>query len=246
MSDSPITSSAIAYLRVSTEAQLDGLGLDVQRDACIELAQREGLTVAQVFTDEGISGSEGLDVRAALAAALDWLCEHPGATLIVPRLDRLARDLMVQEQVLADAWKCGAVVTSCSETERTYCRPDSPDDPARTLIRQVLGAVAAYERAMIRLRLVRGRRMRLVRTGWAGGPTPFGWEDPDEQRTLAYIDVARRGGAMWRAIANDLNRRGWYKRNGKAWTTSEVQRCHARALERGPIEAPHHMSGGAT
>jgi DNA invertase Pin-like site-specific DNA recombinase len=228
----PITPRAIGYLRVSTEAQLDGLGLDVQRDAIVELAAELGLTLADVFVDEGISGSEGLDVRRALAAALDDLCANPGTTLIVPRLDRLARDLMVQEQVLADAWKTGATVTSCSETERTYCRPDSPEDPARTLIRQVLGAVAAYERAMIRLRLVRGRRMRLVREGWAGGPVPYGWTDPDEQATLAHVEAQRRAGMSWRRLAADLNTRGMRKRNGTEWHGPELQRLHVRATAR--------------
>jgi DNA invertase Pin-like site-specific DNA recombinase len=244
MSDTPITpGNAVAYLRVSTEAQLDGLGLDVQRAAVFELADREGLTIADVFVDEGISGSEGLDSRAALAAALDWLCEHPGGTLIVPRLDRLARDLMVQEQVLADAWKCGATVTSCSETERTYCRPDDPSDPARTLIRQVLGAVAAYERAMIRLRLVRGRRLRLARDGWAGGPTPYGWNDPAEQTILLDIDEQRRRGVSWAGIAADFIARGIVKRNGKPWRREELQRCHARTVERGQLE-PITPGGG--
>jgi DNA invertase Pin-like site-specific DNA recombinase len=231
----PLTPRAVAYLRVSTEAQLDGLGLDVQRAAVEELAQREGLTIAEWFTDEGISGSEGLDTRRALAGALDYLAEHPGATLIVPRLDRLARDLMVQEQVLADAWKCGATVLSCSETERTYCRPDDPSDPARTLIRQVLGAVAAYERAMIRLRLVRGRRMRLVREGWAGGPVPYGWSDPAEQAVLVRIHELRCGGVSWRRIAELFRVTSVRKRNGGQWNAGELQRTYARALERGPI-----------
>lgn len=223
------------YLRVSTEAQLDGLGLDVQRAAVTELGEQQGRTIGAWFVDEGISGSEGLDTRAGLAAALDYLCEHPGATLIVPRLDRLARDLMVQESVLADIWRAGGHVLSCSETERTYCRPDDPADPARTLIRQVLGAVAAYERAMIRLRLVRGRRLRLVRDGWAGGPVPYGWNDEHEHAVLLDIDEHRRAGVSWRALARVFAERGVVKRNGKPWNAQELQRTHARALERGPI-----------
>jgi len=230
----PITPS-IGYLRVSTESQLDGLGLDVQRAAIVELAEREGRTIAEWFTDEGISGSEGLDTRAGLAAALDYLTEHQGATMIVPRLDRLARDLMVQESILADVWKVGGHVLSCSDTERTYCRPDDPSDPARTLIRQVLGAVAAYERAMIRLRLVRGRRLRLVREGWAGGPTPYGWSDPAEQAVLTEIDELRRAGVPWRRIAERFTARGVTKRNGNPWNAGQLQRVYARALERGPI-----------
>ena len=231
-------SKAVGYARVSTEAQLDGLGLDIQHDAIAELAAAEGLDLGETFTDEGISGSEGLETRRALAGALDYLAEHPGATLIVPRLDRLARDLMVQESILADAWKAGATVLSCSQTERTYCQPDNPDDPARTLIRQVLGAVAAYERAMIRLRLTRGRRRRIEQQGWAGGPTPYGWADPAEREILADVDAARRAGTPWRNIAASLNYCERFKRNGQPWTAQELQRTHARATERTRTTAP--------
>jgi DNA invertase Pin-like site-specific DNA recombinase len=224
---------AAGYLRVSTETQMDGFGPDIQRAAVVELAAAEGLDLAAVFIDEGVSGSEGLDTRIELAKALDFLAEHPGATLIIPRLDRLARDLMVQESVLADAWKMGATVLSCSETERTYCRPDSPDDPARTLIRQVLGAVAAYERAMIRLRMTRGRRRLLDQQGWAGGPTPYGWDDPAERAVLAHVTHERGCGMSWGVIAGQLNRSARWKRNGRKWSAQELQRTHARAVGRG-------------
>jgi DNA invertase Pin-like site-specific DNA recombinase len=71
--------------------------------------------------------------------------------LIVYRLDRLARDLVLEEQLLAEAWRMGAVVFSTSAGESAYLE-DDPLDPSRRLIRQVLGAVNEYERAMIGLR----------------------------------------------------------------------------------------------
>jgi len=225
---------AIAYLRVSTESQLDGFGLDIQRDAVVELAAAQGLTLVSTFTDEGISGSEGLNGRAQLAAALDDLCTYPGTTLLVPRLDRLARDLMIQEQVLADIWKTDAQVLSCSETERAYCHPDNPEDPARTLIRQVLGAVAQYERKMIHLRMTRGRRRRLAETGWAGGPRAYGC-DAHEQAVLAHVEYQRRAGLSWRQVVSDLTKRGITKRSGRVWTAQELHRICTHATERALI-----------
>jgi len=230
--------AAIGYTRVSTETQTEGFGLPIQRDAIIQLADTETLNLVTMFSDDGVSGKEDIGARVGLAKALDYLAEHPGTTLIIPRLDRLARDLMVQESVLADAWKLGAVVLSCSETERTYCRPDSPDDPARTLIRQVLGAVAAYERAMIRLRMTRGRRRLLDAQGWAGGPVPYGWECDAERAVLGHVAAARQAGRPWRTIAAELNAARHVKRNGAAWTAQELQRTHARAIERGSVVAP--------
>jgi DNA invertase Pin-like site-specific DNA recombinase len=223
---------AIAYRRVSTETQLDGFGLELQDTAIADLAGTEGLDLVATFTDEGICGAESIDVRVELGKALDYLAEHPGTALIVPRLDRLARDLIVQEQCLADAWRTGATVLSCSPTERIYCQPDNPDDPARTLIRQVLGAVAAYERAMIRLRMTRGRRRLIAQQGWAGGPTPYGWECPTERALLADVTAWRSARVPWRTIAARLNSARRPKRNGAPWTHGELQRTWARATAR--------------
>jgi DNA invertase Pin-like site-specific DNA recombinase len=227
---------AAGYIRVSTEQQLDGMGLDIQRDAITTEAQQRGLRLGPVFADEGICGAEGLETREGLASALTWLEDNPGATLIIPRLDRLARDLMVQESVLADIWKTGGHVWSCSETERAYCQPDSPEDPARTLIRQVLGAVAAYERAMIRLRMVRGRRRLIAEQGWAGGPTPYGWDDDTEAAVLRHVKGRRDQGYAWGYIVEELNDHGLLKRSGKPWTVAELHRTFLRATSRNPIE----------
>ncbi len=94
--------------------------------------------------------------------------------MVVHRLDRLARDLVLQEQLLAECWKMDATVSSTAAGEDAYLR-DDPSDPSRRLIRQVLGAVSDYERAMVRLRLATGRRHKADAGGYAYGAPPFGY-----------------------------------------------------------------------
>jgi DNA invertase Pin-like site-specific DNA recombinase len=230
------TTTAVGYVRVSTDEQAEnGTGLDIQRDAIAAAAADLGAELLAVFADEGISGKEGLDTRVALADALAAL--GPDVTLIVYKLDRLARDLIVQEQILAEAWRVGAHVAPCSAAERVYCQPDDPNDPSRTLIRQILGAVAAYERSVIALRLRNGRRRKLRATGYAGGPQPFGHADKGERQTLDMVAAWRRHGCTWQWIADNLNETGRTKRNGGRWTRAEIQRVasryHARPLSLG-------------
>lgn len=222
-----MTTRAIGYIRVSTDDQAEhGAGLDIQRDAIAATCAELNLTLAATFADEGISGKEDMTTRTGLARALDALDRD--TVLVVYRLDRLARDLIVQEQILADAWRTGASVAPCSPTERIYCKPDHPDDPARTLIRQMLGAVAAYERAMIRLRMTRGRRRRLAEHGYAGGPEPYGYSDETELACLAHVTILRAAGHTWREVAETLNHAGTMKRNGGRWTAAEIHRCWHR------------------
>jgi hypothetical protein len=84
----PMTSTrnngrALGYIRVSTDQQRDsGLGLEAQQHALEQTARRLSLSLAQTFTDAGLSGSLSIDERPGLADALNSL--RRGDVLIVP------------------------------------------------------------------------------------------------------------------------------------------------------------------
>jgi DNA invertase Pin-like site-specific DNA recombinase len=77
---------------------------------------------------------------------------------------------------------------------------DDPEDPSRRLIRQVLGAVSEYERAMIALRLRRGRAAKGARGGFAYGSPAFGHRAagralvPDEREQAAIAPGPKAAG----------------------------------------------------
>ena len=214
----------VAYLRVSTEVQVEGLGLDVQREAIAEWAGAHEHEIAAEFTDAGVSGSNGLDTRTGLANTLTLLRNGNAEGIVVYRLDRLARDLIIQEQLLAEARQCGWHVFSTSTSEAAYLE-DDPGDPSRKMIRQVLGAVAEYERSMIALRLRSGRVRKAQRGGFAGGTPPYGYavvdrelvEVAEEQATLSRIRRDHSDGKSLRAIAETLTAEGVKPRRGRAW-----------------------------
>ncbi len=228
-----VAMNAVGYIRVSTDNQLDGLGLDIQEAAIRELSAVRGWELVDIFRDEGVSGSEDIIGRQGLANAIAALEADDVSVLVVPKLDRLARDLIVQESILRDVWRMGCEVVPCVEGEQFACRPDSPTDPSRKLIRQVLGAVAEYERAMIKARLVAGRRRKIAEVGYAGGPEPYGWSDPDEQRVIELVRVWRWEDEMtWSQIAAHLNGTDRRQRNGEPWTAQSLHRTINRAWER--------------
>jgi DNA invertase Pin-like site-specific DNA recombinase len=232
-SDGRLTMQLVAYLRVSTDKQAeDGLGLDVQEHAIRAWAKRCDHTVVQWCADEGVSGSNGVETRVALYDALDALRSRRAAAMVVYRLDRLARDLVLQEQLLADVWRAKARVFSTSASEDAYLDPEgAADDPSRALIRQVLGAVAEYERAMIRLRLRSGIERKKAAGRYAGGQVPFGWRvesrelvrDEAEQLVLARMRELRAAGASLRAIAARLEREGVKPRRAARWHAESVR-----------------------
>jgi len=166
--------------------------------------------------------------------------------LIVHRLDRLARELHVQEAALAHAWTIGASVAVYEAVEGEVKR-DDPNDPHRRFLRQVLGAAAELERGLIRARLHGGRRRKAARGEWVGGHRlhrRFGYEVVNaayvpvarEQEIIARLKAGREAGQSYRAIAAELNGAGVAAPAGAAWYPATIQRVLKREA---PREAPH-------
>jgi DNA invertase Pin-like site-specific DNA recombinase len=227
------------YIRVSTNGQADGLGPEIQED---QVRNVLGVTHwgMEVFRDIGVSGT--LLQRPGLAEVLGIL--EKGDVLVVPRLDRLARDLITQELLLREIRNRGAKLLSCAEGEQAYLE-DAPDDPSRKMIRQVLGAVAEYERSMTALRLRIGRVTKRAKGGFGGGEIQFGWRlnrvvgglEPDEreQHVLAEMHRRHKLGQSCEQIARGLNADGLLPRKSTRWTRQRVHRVMnrpTRKLER--------------
>jgi DNA invertase Pin-like site-specific DNA recombinase len=223
----------VGYIRVSTATQAeDGLGLDVQKAAIRAWCKSSGHRLIKVLSDEGVSGAKELEDRPGLADALDMIRGGKAQGIVVPRLDRLARDLIVQETILAEVRRIDGETFSTSPAEASYLT-DDPDDPSRKLIRQVLGAVSEYERSMVVLRLRNGRRRKAQTGGYAWGAPAFGFEARDgdlveleeEQVTVKRIWDLRASGASLRAICSTLESEGHRsKRGGTSWKPMAVKR----------------------
>lgn len=228
----------VGYLRVSTDRQAElGMGLEVQEEAIRQWARREGHRVTKWCHDEGVSGSNGLGARNGLPEALAALRSGEVRGLVVYRLDRLARDLVLQEQLLVEIRRMGELF-STSVGEAGFLA-DDPNDPSRKMIRQILGAVNEYERSIIRLRLRSGRSRKAERGGYAFGAPPFGSAArdrklvavPDEWATVERIRTLRSSGHSLRAICSILEGEGRRtKRGGVRWHPAVVSQILSRAM----------------
>lgn len=224
----------VGYVRVSTDAQVDGLGLEVQERTVRAWCRTNKHRLVAVHRDEGVSGSNGVDGRVGLPVALAQVADGTAGAVVVARLDRLARDLVLQETLLAEVWRSGGEVLSCAGGEGDL--RDDPDDPSRALIRQVLGAVSQYERSMITLRLRSGRARKAERGGYAHGSPPYGWrsdsgvlvEVQEEQEVLTAMRELAAAGLSVRAICQALNVSETPSKRGGRWHPTTVSRALAR------------------
>ena len=211
-----------AYLRVSGLTQVLGDGLDRQLEACQKYAHANGLEIVEVFREEGISGTTEIDGRVALPALFVALEQNGVRTVLIERLDRIARDLMVQETIIADMQKNGYTLISCYEPD--LCSTD----PSRVLMRQIFGAIAQYDKTMIVLKMKAGKdRKRVNDPTWKEGKKPFG-EKPGEAATLALMHKIRANGGTLQSIVDTLNQAGTLARSGKPWTVGTVGKILSR------------------
>ena len=154
----------IGYARVSTQDQT----LDLQSDA---------LTAAgceKIFTDEGVSGSK--TDRPGLNEALEYV--RKGDVLVVWRLDRLGRSLPHLIQVVTELGDRGVDFKSLKEAIDT-------SSPAGKLVFHMMGAMAEFERDLIRERTNAGLAAARARGRNGGRPSVLTPEQVKMGKALA-------------------------------------------------------------
>ena len=208
---------AFSYLRVSGKGQLSGDGFTRQRAAIKGYAAANDFKIVREFREEGVSGTIETMDRAAWAEMLAVLHSNGVRTIIVEKLDRLARDLMVQEAAIADLHKNGFTLVSVAE-------PDlMATDPTRVLMRQLMGAVAQYDKSQIVAKL-RGARMRMrAKQGRCEGRKPYGFYD-GEGAVIERMKALRETGIGFDKLAAQLNAEGVQTRTRGRWHGVMVNR----------------------
>jgi len=146
---------------------MKGDGFPHQLAAIKAYAASHRIRLIRVFEEKGVTGKDEFADRPALLDMLEALAADGVKLVLIEKLDRLARDLMVQETIIADLRKRGFELISIGEPD--LCS----DDPSRVPMRQIFGAIAEYYRAMVVAKL-RGARQRMkAKTGRCEGRKPF-------------------------------------------------------------------------
>jgi DNA invertase Pin-like site-specific DNA recombinase len=208
---------AFAYLRVSGRGQVHGDGFPRQLAAIKKYAAANNVRIVRIFREEGVSGHTDWESRPAFSEMMGLLLSNGVKTVLVERLDRVARDLLVQESVIGDFQRKSLTLVSVSEPDLLS------DDPSRVLMRQMLGAFFQYEKTLLVAKLKGARQRVRAGTGRCEGRKPYGSKE-GEAAIVERLKQLRRDGLAVDRIAATLNDEGVRPRAGLRWYPTTIYR----------------------
>ena len=209
----------ITYFRVSTVKQgASGLGLEAQRQAVMTyLAGRDKTVLAEFVEVETGKGANALEKRPQLRLALEQ-CRKTGSTLLIAKLDRLARNVHF--------------VSGLIETGVDFIAADMPN--ANKVMIQMHAVMSEWERDQISERTKAAMAAAKARGVVLGATGPANLARYTQQRQDAarafrerlkpVLDGCIAQGMSRRKIVVYLNELGLTAPRGGLWSLGQVQR----------------------
>jgi DNA invertase Pin-like site-specific DNA recombinase len=212
----------VSYLRVSTSQQgVSGLGLEAQREAVAQYLNGGRWTLVKEVVE--VESGKRND-RVALAGALK-LCRQQKATLVIAKLDRLARNVHFISGLMESGVEFVAVDMPEANRFVVHIMAAVAEQEALAISKRTMAALAA---AKARGTKLGGRRVSAERFAEIAADARKTWSDmADKGRAgvLPAIAEIRAGGATTlRQIATELNARGEVTSRGGQWSGVQVMR----------------------
>ena len=218
--------NAVGYIRVSTENQAgeDKFGIDAQKDAIERYAKEHDYAIKQWFVDV-VSGVAKDKPEWEKILNADDVANPPFQAVIVFKDDRVSRDM---QQYFYDEYRLmlkGVEIVSVNETFK-----DVPSE-YKNIIKSFILFCAEQERKNIALRTSRGRKMKAIAGGYAGGRPAYGYKvdngalvlDENEAFVVREIFAQYDDGISQYQVAKNLNNRGFRTRKGQLWSNNNLR-----------------------
>ena len=212
MPQEPYSLKVAGYVRVSTAEQADsGAGLEAQRAAIVQEAERRGWELVRVFEDAGASG-KSLNGRPGLQEALQAIEGGEADALVVAKLDRLSRSLLdfagLMERGRKQGWSLVALDLGVDTST-----------PSGEMMASVLATFAQFERRLIGQRTKDALAVKRAQGVRLGRPR----EIPSE--VVEQVAELHERGMSAAAIARKLNEDGVSTPRGGRWHHAGVARA---------------------
>jgi DNA invertase Pin-like site-specific DNA recombinase len=217
----------VAYLRVSTQRQQrSGLGIDAQRAAIQRFAETESLSIIAEFVEaETGKGADALDRRPKLAAALA-AAKAAKCSVVVAKLDRLSRDVAFVAGLMAQRVPfMVAELGRDADPFMLHLYAALAEKERRLISERTRAALASKKASGAKL----GNPRNLNLAGCIGRERLVQAADEFAEAIAPVVETIRAEGLnTLRAMAAELNRRGFKSARGGQWYPSSVANLLSR------------------
>ncbi len=237
----------VAYIRVSTEKQTDGTGLEQQRAAITAWSAATGVQIDEVIA-EAKSGMT--DEREEVAKLLDRARNGEIERLVIDRMDRLGRLLVVSETLYTQFVEAGVQVECVAQK--------LGNSPMEVAMRQMAGVFAQMQRAEWLGRMKQCRAAAARKGRYHGGlHAPLGYcavgggklaVDPRTAPVVRRVFELRANGCSHREIVAQLSAEGFHTSRGTQYGPGQISKILAREAAykaQAPAAGKQQLEAGA-
>ena len=213
---------AVMYLRTSSATNIGGDSEDRQKEAIARYADSQGYEIVSGAYDQAVKGSDSIHEREGFAQLIQYCVENDVTIILCENASRFARDVIVQEMGYRELKKLKIQLIPVDAPD--YFTGDSP---SLTMIRQILGSVAEFEKSNLVSKL-RGARERVkAKNGKCEGRKSLNeiMGDVTFKGMIRQIKSLRKENKSYASIAGVLASKGYVQPStGKPFHKSQVMR----------------------
>lgn len=212
---------ALGYMRTSSSTNVGAdKDSDKRQRAAIEgYAKSAGLVIVDWFYDKAVRGDDAVTDRPGFSAMLERIAGNGVRTIIVESPDRFARDLKVQ--LIGHDYLHKLGVTLIPATAPDFFTEDTS---TAVLVRQMLGAIAQFEKATTVAKLKAARDRKRAVTGKCGGRKSYAEREGGEEMVRLARELRGTEGRprSLLKVSADLAERGYVTPSGNPYSASAV------------------------
>ena len=228
-------SEAVSYARVSGIGQVEKTGLERQEETVTSYASMNNFKIVSFYREEGVSGTTNEGDRPAFKEMIGFVIREQIQYVIIEAMDRLARELRVQENLCVYLASKDIQLISANTGENITKAIE--EDPMKKAMIQIQGVFAELDKSQVVRKLRNGRKKTRERNekaktnltldghGKCEGRKSYAQTNPELIQLARKLSRKPRNSSKpsLRKISSKLFELGYSTKSGNRFSASQIK-----------------------